>query len=188
MAAIRDSNRWADLEEQADLDKRSRRFLTHVGGTESGYAMTDSEYLLDSKEPTRSLRRVRSGQVTDGQDPSLHGRIGWVSGHVFPKVLCDPPAFEGYRLPPTGVRRLGECEHWQRERPPRNSRGPLVDPNHLNDDGMHWSGNTFHTRSGTKALKSIPAMQRTALELPLARSAAVNSVLHYVMRIRAPQQ
>ena len=79
---------------------------------------------------------------------------------------------------------MGTHPRWGTEEFSLSSAGPRIDPDRIADTGHLWETN--HSVTGESALSGIPLIQQTLMDLPHARSAAVNSVLHYVLDRHAP--
>ena len=198
VAAVRDSNRWGDLDEEVEYRDRQRRFYTAVAGAESESTFADDSdgRVIRTTAPTKSKRRVRPGNVpmsqqvdADGEPfvyPGQHQRYGsvfWNEGHIYAKKNVEPPPFDtvaGKAFRPREKVFTGYNPNYATERFPANSQGPRVVTDRLTHRNL-WDDERLHSETGDHMLEELTGVQQANLHLPLARSAAVNSVLHYVL-------
>ena len=195
MAAIRDSNRWAELEERKDYQDRMRTFTNAYAGMASANPVKDKIHgrVLNVKPPTKPPRRTKLGDKPSARTARRHGSMAWVEGEIYPQIDVDPYPFNIELNPPVGKdfrprdrRSFGENVRWGTEEFPRNSMGPRVNPDRLSEMGV-VDFQQVHSSAGNSALRGAPRIQQTLMDLPHARSAAVNSVLHYVLDSHAPK-
>ena len=189
MAVVRDSNRWGELDERKDHQDRMRKFANAYAGMESASRAKDARHgrILNVKPPTKPPRRVKLGDKPSARPVRRHGSMAWVEGEIYPRTDVDPYPFdikmnspEGKNFKPRDRRSLGENLRWGTEEFSGNSAGPRVDLDRLSQTGVVDFA-FVHSESGDSALRGAPRLQQTLMDLPHAQSAAINSVLHYVL-------
>ena len=94
MAAVRDSNRWAQLEERKDYQDRMRHFVGARAGMESGSFDKDArdDRILNSQKPTPSKKADQTRKGARGGGCQTIRKHGLGCGGSVPKDASLPTA------------------------------------------------------------------------------------------------